>query len=194
MSPGCGQRTPGPVRRALLGATAALALAFVPSVTVAGPAAAHTDLVGTTPADGESLEVAPDELRIDFSEALVPALTDVVVREASGEVVRTASPAVFGGSLGVGLPALDRGGYRVEFRVVGQDGHPVAGELEFRVRTVDAFSAAGPAQAAAPAASLASTSAGTMLDGPAGWLAGAGLVALVLVLGRLAVPYLGMRP
>lgn len=106
------------------------------------PASAHARLVATSPADGASLTVAPEQVELTFDEAVAPvddgtrllvAGQDPVVLEATSRdaVVTAALPE---------LPADAR--VVVAWRVVSSDGHPLSGLLTFTVGSPSADSAA----------------------------------------------------
>ena len=57
----------------------ATALAFLLLVVGGGPALAHTGLQSSTPADGETLTVAPDTVSLTFSSAVASQFAQVAV-------------------------------------------------------------------------------------------------------------------
>jgi methionine-rich copper-binding protein CopC len=61
---------------------------------LAGPSAAqaHADLVGSAPANGDHLDVAPAEIRLRFSERITLAGDGVTVTDVSG-ARRSTEPA-----------------------------------------------------------------------------------------------------
>jgi len=95
----------------------------------------HTQLEGSTPAANDTVPRAPAELVLTFG-GLV---------EESGMLLRLLGPAgrswTLEGRRAPGssrvlrsdLPALGPGGYRVEWRVVSGDGHPISGDFVFYV-------------------------------------------------------------
>ncbi len=115
---------------------AAVPLALALVIAAAAPAAAHTGIEGTIPADGETITVLPERFSVTATEELndltgtgegfaLQILGPDGTRLETGEVRidgRTAStPAVVG----------DPGEYTFAYQVVGEDGHPVAGEIAF---------------------------------------------------------------
>ncbi|MCB2176968.1 MAG: copper resistance protein CopC [Actinomycetales bacterium] len=175
---------------------AALALALL---TVVAPAAqAHDQLISTDPPDGAVLDTAPASVGLTFSEDVLDISTTVVVAGPDGSVPTTAS--VDGTTVTAPLPAdLPDGAYTVTWRVVSSDGHPVQGSFGFTVQaagpgtsstggsgTTGTASAAPPTSgAASPSTSASATPQGTAGTGPLGLvagIAGAGLVAALLVL------------
>ncbi|MBR0848441.1 CopD family protein [Bradyrhizobium diazoefficiens] len=94
-------------------------------------AAAHAALVSIEPASGSMLASAPEAVRLRFNEAVTPGairLIDGTGRErdarvsASDETISVALP-----------PDLPQGTAVVSYRVISQDGHPVAGSVVFSI-------------------------------------------------------------
>ena len=111
------------------------AMVFVISVVMAPIAAAHTDLQVSTPEDGESLETAPEEIRLTFSEELFEELVEISILDAAGdfystiEVEQTPPPGT--DVIFRWPPQAPPGEYSVAYRVVSADGHPVTGTILF---------------------------------------------------------------
>lgn len=112
-------------------AGAALATAVV--LGTALPAAAHDDLVGSTPTAGETLATPPTSVTLSFSADVLTIGALVSVVDASGtdwagepaiEMTDVITP------LKDGMPA---GAYEIRWRVVSSDGHPISGLVPFTV-------------------------------------------------------------
>lgn len=117
---------------ALLGALLALAT----------PAAAHTRLTSSTPADGAVVEVAPDQIELVFGGSV--SLSTVTVTGPDGAAVTDGDPVANGSTVVARLGATRPAGrYQVAYRVVASDGHPISGQISFT-----ASAAAGPASSA----------------------------------------------
>ncbi|QBX57269.1 copper resistance protein CopC [Nocardioides seonyuensis] len=177
----------------------ALLAAMVGVVTaclLAGPAAAHTDLISVDPADGAGLEKVPSELTLEFSEEMDPGLSTVTVQVDGGapttlEVTAGRSASILVATVPSSLAAqpgtVSR--WRSAFRVVSKDGHPVAGESSFTVRTADAPREERTSAAPTPAGEEAHTSppsGGDDSDIPWGLVAAAVAVLSLLLLTVLA--------
>ncbi len=130
--------------RAALTAFAAMlaALVMVPA------AAAHAQLIATTPANDAVVDVAPREVTLRFNEPVETAFGAVRVYDArahrvdKGNVDRPSSREV-----GVGLDRhLARGTYTVTWRAVSADAHPVSGAFVFHVEEPGANPAGVAAQ------------------------------------------------
>jgi methionine-rich copper-binding protein CopC len=111
------------------------ATVFVLSVAMAPTASAHADLQVSTPEDGESLEIAPEEIRLTFSEELFEELVEISILDAAGdlystiEVEQTPPP---GTDVIFPWPTqAPPGEYSIAYRVVSADGHPVTGTISF---------------------------------------------------------------
>lgn len=121
-------------RRGALGA-AALALAL-PLVGVgAGPAAAHTALESSTPANGSVLSSSPRTAKLVFSESVKPVAKGFALKSSSGEQESIGAVQKAGKTLTVPIKAtLASGGYLLSYSVISDDGHPVKGTIAFRVK------------------------------------------------------------
>ena len=106
---------------------AALGLALGPA-----PAAhAHSELISSSPADGETLTAPPANVTLQFNEAISPAGLQVVAQGPDGPVT-LGTPIIEGASVIAPWPADAPGGnYRLAYRVVSADGHPIDGSIGF---------------------------------------------------------------
>ncbi|WP_117667066.1 copper resistance CopC family protein [Micromonospora sp. MW-13] len=112
---------------------AALAAVLV-VLGVPTPAQAHNSLRSADPARDATLNVAPTEIALEFTERLNPTFTTIVVTDAGNQRVGTGAPVVAETRGTVTLTApLGNGTYTVAYRVVSADGHPVQGSYAFAV-------------------------------------------------------------
>ncbi|MFL2924583.1 MAG: copper resistance protein CopC [Actinomycetes bacterium] len=120
-------------RNIALAATAAMV--FLLSVLMAPTGSAHADLQVSTPEDGESLEVAPEEIRLTFSEELFEELVEISILDAAGDLYSTIgveqTPPPGTGVIFPWPPQAPPGEYSIAYRVVSADGHPVTGTVSF---------------------------------------------------------------
>ena len=124
-------------------ASSAFALAAVTAVVNATSASAHAKLVKITPAVDAQLTTAPKAVVLEFSEPASASFVTVVVTSAAGISVTKGKPTVIGATVTQTLvPRLVAGVYRVAFRVVSKDGHPVTGESGFTLTPAPATSPA----------------------------------------------------
>ncbi|MGW9403405.1 copper resistance CopC family protein [Arthrobacter sp. NPDC055585] len=179
-------------RASLLAAVLLAALAAV--LFLAAPAHAHDELVSSNPADGAVLEAAPSEIELVFSSELMDLGNQVIVEDAAGTNLAESEPVLTRETLVQALPALDAGDYKVNWRAVSSDGHPITGTFSFTVNapagaeetpaasatesaTPEATASASPA-ASEPAPSAAANPAAEESESHVPWaLAGAGVGA-----------------
>lgn len=115
--------------RSLLALLVALLL-----VAPAGTAAAHDQLTGTEPADGATVQEAPEQVVLTFSGEIAELGAQVVVAGPDGETVTDGEPRAIGTDVTQKLAAdLPAGDYEVTWRVTSQDGHPISGTFGFEV-------------------------------------------------------------
>lgn len=113
---------------------AALALAVAALLWAPAAAFGHASQVGSSPTEGELLDTAPSEVRIDFDSALLEIGAALIVRSADEESITT-GPAVVGDrvfSVPVD-PAAGPGEYSVAYRVVSKDGHTIENSFTYIV-------------------------------------------------------------
>jgi copper transport protein len=130
-------RSARPAARALVVALLAALCSLVGLVAAAGPAAAHASLEGGSVEDGQVLEVAPEEVVLDFNQHVTATRSGLRVFDAAGERVDEGGTATVGGArdrVQVELADdLPDGAYVLTYRVTSADGHPIAGALVFSV-------------------------------------------------------------
>ncbi|MBC7291036.1 MAG: copper resistance protein CopC [Actinotalea sp.] len=153
-------------RRRLAGLLAGALLLLALGVGAAGPASAHDQLVGSDPADGAVLQLAPSAVVLTFNADQLPVGAAVVVRDASGTDRADGAPEVAGPTVTQALQRdLPAGSYAVQWRSVSGDGHPVEGTFAFELRTDSAPGAAD--DAVAPSATGTEAPQGAVTAGDA---------------------------
>ena len=170
------------VSRRRLGVLAAALLTVVSFARPSAPAHGHVLLAGSDPPDGASVERAPSEVLLTFTEAPDPALATVHVMDSSGARVESGKAESVAGrpaQLRVPLGTLTEGTYTATWRMTSSaDGHTTAGSVAFGVGV--AAVAAGAEEARVAVQSPAPTAAAV-----AGrWLF---YVGVVLMLGAAVV-------
>jgi methionine-rich copper-binding protein CopC len=133
----------------------AILLAAMSVFAPMSPAAAHTDLVSTSPAAGSDVLAAQESISLTFSE---PPLVDgaaIVVMTAEGDILDSPAPALNGASLSIPWPAdLTTGKVTVQWRATAQDGHVESGEFVFNyTAAAEGGVAPSPTESAIPAES-----------------------------------------
>ena len=108
--------------------------ALLTALCLASAAWAHATLVSAEPADGSVLTQPPKMVQLHFNESVTPAVVGLI--DAAGKAREVATRAV-GQSILMVLPDdLPQGTQIVSYRVVSEDGHPVAGSLVFSIGAV----------------------------------------------------------
>lgn len=128
-----------------MAARTTLALTVVVLVVNPLAAVAHDSLVGTSPRDGATVGRTPPNVRLRFSEPVLPIGATVLVRGPGGQQIDDGPPplvdrSLVSQSLRPGAPA---GRYSVLWRVTSSDGHPISGSFS--------FTSTQPGQVGAPA-------------------------------------------
>ncbi|ROP72170.1 copper resistance CopC family protein [Curtobacterium sp. PhB115] len=151
------------------GGTTAAAIAIVVggflALVGAQPAAAHSALTSSSPADGAVVTEPLDRVDLTFSEAPLAGLDAglrIQVTDASGTDVSTGGVTVSGATMSTTVD-LENGAYTVLWRYVSPDGHPIDGSLAFEYRVA----AATPTSPATRTAAAAPTATPSVTAGPA---------------------------
>ena len=100
---------------------------------VAVPAAAHNELIASSPTDKAVLFTAPTEVVLRFSQAVQTDFGLVAVIDATGAHHEQGEPVAVGSTVTQALHTLDAGAYEISYRVGSADGHPITGTLTFTV-------------------------------------------------------------
>ncbi|WP_051132705.1 copper resistance CopC family protein [Nocardia paucivorans] len=102
----------------------------------AGPALAHSAVVGSSPEDGATVDSGPARVTITFNEPIQPNFPAMTVVGPDGHLWSKGVPIVEGKTVSVPLGELGPAGvYRVAYRVTSADGHVVKGERTFTLTT-----------------------------------------------------------
>lgn len=127
------------------------ALALVIAVAAAPSAAAHTQLLRSTPGDGQTVEHL-DQVELEFSGALLEVGSSVVLEDESGDSIELPTTVRQATTLTAPVPqeALAEGTMRLRWRVVAEDGHPIEGVIRFRYRAPEGVGGAEPTATAEP--------------------------------------------
>ncbi|SFO22824.1 copper transport protein [Bradyrhizobium sp. Ghvi] len=95
-------------------------------------ASAHAALISVEPASGSILASAPKALELRFNEAVTPGAIQLI--DGAGRARDDVRVTMSGESISVAVPPdLPQGTAVVSYRVISQDGHPVAGSVIFSV-------------------------------------------------------------
>lgn len=113
----------------MIGRRAALAAPLL----LAAPARAHSELRASEPANGARLAAPPLRVILRFNEAV--QLTAVALHDEAGRTTRLPLPrdTTPRAAEQLDTPALAPGGWRLEWRAISADGHPVRGTIRFTI-------------------------------------------------------------
>ena len=103
---------------------------------LAVPASGHAFLRTATPAVGSTVQQPPTQVLIDFTEAVEPRFSTIVVQDATGASVATGDAHLAGGDthLAIALKPLPPGAYKVVWRATAVDTHKTQGSFTFTVK------------------------------------------------------------
>lgn len=118
-----------------------LSLTYVFTVLALGlapmAAFAHAHLISSSPARESIIQTAPNEVNLQFSEELEPAMCKVEVKNLkTGEIVSQGRPTMAGddkSSLKISLKPLknEKAEYEVSWKAVAKDSHRMPGKYKF---------------------------------------------------------------
>ncbi len=120
----------------------ALTAAFL--VTAPLPAQAHTGLVSSNPADKATVQTLPKEISLTFNEALMTIggkqVSKFTLHDPKHHVLKLGALKVSGPTISAKVldQSADAGTYKIYFRVISADGHPVSGIISFNNKTASA--------------------------------------------------------
>lgn len=114
--------------RSLLISIAALALLLF----AAPSASAHSQVTGTTPADGASVDSSPGTASISFNEVPQAQFATLNVVGPDGNIWSEGDARIEGQSVVVDVGELGPvGEYTLAYRITSADGHPISGTAAF---------------------------------------------------------------
>lgn len=124
-----------PAAAAMAAAVAAVLLALAPPPQ---PASAHNALISADPAADSVLSDAPETVSLTFNQDIRPDLSQMAIT-INGDS-RTVQPTVTGPTVAADVPPDLRTAtpghaqtWKIGYRIVSADGHPVSGLLQFTV-------------------------------------------------------------
>lgn len=143
--------------RAVLGLLVLMMFVATPS------AQAHGQLVDSNPAANSQVLVLPEKVRLEFDDKLQvfegKTVNVLVVEDSYGKQIDAGDSIVAGAVLTVTLrDRSEAGKFHVSYRIVSDDGHPVAGDYYF---TVAGAPSAVPSPSAPEAVSTAAAEVST---------------------------------
>ncbi|EGQ19269.1 copper resistance protein CopC [Sporosarcina newyorkensis 2681] len=109
--------------------SATLILLFVFSSTVS----AHTGLTNSSPAEGEEVVEDVHEVVLEFNTKIETMSTIKVFNENDEEIIIGNIQFSDNKMTGAFMSPLDNGIYKVDWKIIGADGHPIQGSYSFVV-------------------------------------------------------------
>lgn len=98
-----------------------------------GEVAAHAFLDRAEPRVGNTVETAPREVTLYFTQKLEAAFCNITITNDAGERVDTGKTRVSGSQMAISLRPVSSGIYRVIWHVLSVDAHTTDGNYSFRV-------------------------------------------------------------
>lgn len=144
-----------PRNAAVLAVLTVVASAVLSALAAPSPAAAHDVLIGTAPKARSTVTAPRSTVKLTFNDAVQTSFAEVVVTDDAGDELGVGKPDVVDDTVTQRIqPFRSAGAYRVSWRIISADGHPVSGTFTFTVGK-GAVSTASPTESAAasPAAS-----------------------------------------
>ncbi|KIC09044.1 copper resistance protein CopC [Leisingera sp. ANG-M1] len=108
--------------------TACLAFSAFASVALA-----HSQVDTTTPADGAQVAGVPSEITFDFADEIRLTRVEASHQDSAPAVLDLGGQKSFSRSFSFPFQGAGKGTYRIEWRGLGIDGHPMQGEFQFTV-------------------------------------------------------------
>lgn len=104
-------------------------------ITSGAPAFAHAELNGANPKANAKLAKAPTTIRLTFDDDLIAldGANIIQVTNAKKQRVDLNDTAVLGNQIKVSLKKLTVGKYKVTYRVLSADGHPISASYSFSI-------------------------------------------------------------
>lgn len=115
-----------------------ISVVIVSLLLLASPAAnAHTALVSSSPKSNAMLKASPKYISITFNEELIEIagkpVSKISLFNAKGKEIKLPKAQVVHKDIVVAVSKLPPSKYKVTYRVVSADGHPVSGSYYFWV-------------------------------------------------------------
>jgi len=114
-----------------------IAVSMIAGSLLGGAAFAHPELRSAEPAAGATAATSPKQIKITFTEAVIPQFSGAEVKDQAGKTIATGKAAVDPANrkqlvVPVNEP-LPPGDYTVEWHAVSDDTHRVKGSYSFSV-------------------------------------------------------------
>lgn len=111
---------------------ALLLLAGITLLVAAPPAMAHVVLRSSNPAEGNTLSSAPSQIQLTFDKNVTLPSEPITISGSDGAAWTLGSASASGTNVTAPVQAAGADGtYRLNYLVIGDDGHPVSGSVNF---------------------------------------------------------------
>jgi copper resistance protein C len=170
--------------RRLATVAALLALLTAGSAALATPAYAHSQLLGTDPADGATVTSPISEIDLTYNERVQGTFTTVVVNGPGGVSYSEGHVQVTDDVVHQRVYPLRSGAYTVAWRAISADGHPVEGQFHFTVALPPGHEPTGGPPRSDGTTSSSGSHTGVWIGVGAGVLIAAGLIVTLLMRPR----------
>lgn len=134
---------PVTVRRHLVRMVAGTLVALVALVVTAPAAAAHNVLIDSDPPAGAVLDTQPAAVTLTFDQAIKNLGQALEVIGPNGNSFVAGPPEIIGAVISAPIEAGPAGEYRVSYRIVSADGHPVQDQYTYTLTEAGAGPATG---------------------------------------------------
>ncbi|MBU2581452.1 MAG: copper resistance protein CopC [Alphaproteobacteria bacterium] len=115
---------------------AVVGLLFALAILPASPAAAHTKVDKSVPADGATLTDAPQRIELQFAGKMRLTVIKITRPDTAAAITpQSTLPTTFVTRADIEIPPLESGSYEVSWVGVGEDGHVMNGSFKFHVTT-----------------------------------------------------------
>ena len=170
---------------AVTGVLIAVGLLFA----AAPPAAAHDQIVSSSPEAGGTVSEVPEQISLTFSGEILTDFSAVIVEVVApdGQNIASGEPIIDGTTVTQPVQPGQAGLFTVRWRVVSSDGHPISSEHQYTVETLTVPTSAPAPEATegqTPDSSPTATPAGDVHNGPSG---GGEVFPLLAVVGGAVV-------
>lgn len=111
------------------------------------PAWSHTDVSSTTPKDGSTVEAGSNTVSVSFNDDILNLAdsSEIVVVDSENRSLKVECLKVEGKEIQAVVYFETAGEYRVTWRTVAEDGHPLTGKFSFQVSGTPATEYVRPA-------------------------------------------------
>ena len=104
------------------------------AVLATNTAFAHSEPEMFTPADGSVVETAPEQIELRFNDGMRLTKVELVSAEENSVAVELGEQSGFVKEFALPVQIENPGIYRVDWRGLGADGHPMNGTFSFEVK------------------------------------------------------------